>query len=31
MKAPQYLISRVVTRANYNIGRVLKEVGLCKY
>jgi len=31
MKAPQYLLSKVVTRANYNIGRVLKEAGLCKF
>ena len=31
MNGPQYLISKVVTRASFNFGRVVKEVGLCKY
>lgn len=30
MNTPQYLVGQMVKRANYNIGRVLKEAGLSK-
>ena len=31
MNTPQYLVGLMVKRANYTVGRVLKEAGLGKY
>lgn len=30
MNTPQYMVGLMVKRANYNVGRVLKEAGLGK-
>ena len=30
MNQPAYFLSKMMQRANYNIGRVQKEAGLCK-